>query len=232
MKALYLLLNIGAIAIPFAFSFHPKLKFYKHWRSLVIALLITSVIFISWDIIFTYKGIWGFNATYLIGIDLLDLPLEEWLFFLCIPYACIFTHYSIEKQHPNFKLKKGPTIGFGSVLVFVFVLTAISNIDKAYTAINFMISSLILIVVLLKKIVLLQRYLVSYSLIFIPFLLINGVLTGSFINGEVVWYNNEENLGIRLFTIPIEDTVYAFSLILLPLFIMNYIESPSKQQTL
>ena len=47
----------------------------------------------------------------------------------------------------------------------------------------------------------------------IPFLIVNGLLTGSFIEGEVVWYNNAENLGIRLGTIPIEDIVYAFNLL-------------------
>jgi lycopene cyclase domain-containing protein len=48
----------------------------------------------------------------------------------------------------------------------------------------------------------------------IPFFIVNGVLTGSFILNEVVWYDNTENLGIRMFTIPIEDSIYAFSLIL------------------
>ena len=55
----------------------------------------------------------------------------------------------------------------------------------------------------------------------IPFFIVNGILTGSFIENEVVWYNNTENLNIRLFTIPIEDSVYAFTLILLCLFVMK-----------
>ncbi|MDO7698288.1 MAG: lycopene cyclase domain-containing protein [Schleiferiaceae bacterium] len=53
----------------------------------------------------------------------------------------------------------------------------------------------------------------------IPFFITNGVLTGSFIADEVVWYNDAENLGIRLFTIPIEDVSYAFSLLLFNLLI-------------
>ena len=59
----------------------------------------------------------------------------------------------------------------------------------------------------------------------IPFFIINGILTGSFIENEVVWYNNDENLGIRLFTIPIEDSIYAFTLILTNLALTEFFQS-------
>jgi ligand-binding SRPBCC domain-containing protein len=49
-----------------------------------------------------------------------------------------------------------------------------------------------------------------------PFLIVNGILTGSFLADPVVWYNNQENLALRIFTIPIEDFVYG-----LLLFLMN-----------
>ena len=52
----------------------------------------------------------------------------------------------------------------------------------------------------------------------VPFAIVNGVLTGSFIPGEVVWYNDSQNLGIRIATIPIEDFAYAFSMILSALY--------------
>jgi len=58
----------------------------------------------------------------------------------------------------------------------------------------------------------------------IPFFIVNGILTGSFIENEVVWYNNSENLGVRLLTIPIEDTIYAFTLILTNLLLMEFLE--------
>ena len=58
-------------------------------------LLIMDSIYIIWDILFTYLGVWGFNNKYLIGYNIFNLPLEEWLFFICIPYASLFIHYSI-----------------------------------------------------------------------------------------------------------------------------------------
>jgi lycopene cyclase domain-containing protein len=56
----------------------------------------------------------------------------------------------------------------------------------------------------------------------IPFFIVNGVLTGSWIENQVVWYNNAENLGLRMGTIPAEDSIYAYSMILMNLFLFEY----------
>ena len=48
---------------------------------------------------------------------------------------------------------------------------------------------------------------------FIPFIIINGILTGSITEYPVVQYNKSEMLDIRFVTIPIEDFVYCFMML-------------------
>ena len=59
----------------------------------------------------------------------------------------------------------------------------------------------------------------------IPFFVVNGVLTGSLIEDQVVWYNNAENLNIRIGTIPIEDTIYSLGMLLTVFVLLDYFES-------
>ncbi|WP_308991256.1 lycopene cyclase domain-containing protein [Mariniflexile litorale] len=226
MIYLYLLLNLGSLSVPFIYSFHPKLKFIRLWKSLGLGILTSMLIFIPWDVFFTLHGIWGFNSEYFLGTTVFSLPIEEWLFFICIPYACVFTHYALLHYFPNLKLSIAVTKLISYILILCFFIVSIYNYDKWYTFVNFTLATILTLIVVNKKPELLQSYLLTFLVMLIPFFIVNGILTGSFIENEVVWYNNTENLNIRLFTIPIEDSVYAFTLILLNLFVIQSIEKP------
>jgi lycopene cyclase domain-containing protein len=56
-----------------------------------------------------------------------------------------------------------------------------------------------------------NAFLVSYLIILIPFLIINGLLTAI----PVVLYNDHENLATRIYTIPVEDVFYGMLLIMM-----------------
>lgn len=224
MKYLYLWLNIGSFIVPFLFSFHQKLQFYKKWRSLFPAIAIMMAFFISWDVLFTNNDIWGFNDAYITGFKILNLPIEEWLFFICIPYACLFTHYALHTLLPHFFFSEKAIQITYVLLQSILIVTLWYAYDRWYTLVDFVYSILLLGLVYNYRKQNLQEFLPTFLVILIPFFLVNGLLTGSFIEDEVVWYNNAENLGIRVGTVPIEDAMYALSMLLTVYVLMEWFE--------
>jgi lycopene cyclase domain-containing protein len=198
-----------------ACSFYPKAPFYKKWKHLWIAILIPGIIFIAWDEYFTRLGVWGFNEAYLTGWHIGSLPVEEILFFICIPYACVFTYEAL-----NYLVKKdylGSTQKWitGCLIISSVTLGAL-NTDKWYTSTTFFgLAAYLTFLLSVSKRPFLSRFYFSYVVVLIPFFIVNGILTGSWIEGEVVWYNDSENLGIRMGTIPVEDLFYGMLLLLM-----------------
>ncbi|MCL7763455.1 lycopene cyclase domain-containing protein [Polaribacter sp. Z014] len=210
---LYLLLNLGSISIPLLYSFEKKMRFIKHWKAVFLSLILISIVFLIWDAIFTANGVWGFNPDYHLNFLLFGMPIDEWMFFICIPYASLFIHYSLEYFKPKLliseKFTKSITLFFIVILLPVIFL----NTDKAYTFVNYIFLLFVLVIGFFFGLKQLQRFYISFLIILIPFFIVNGVLTGTGIDEPIVWYNNAENLGIRLLTIPIEDVGYAFTMI-------------------
>ena len=213
MKYTYLLVNLCSIAIPLACSFEDKLQFYKKWKALFPALLIPGVFFLIWDSLFTTQGVWSFNENYLTGIQIYNLPLEEILFFFCIPYCCVFTYEVLNHFVKQDVLGKYARYGT-TILAYMLVAVAFQcrELDYTFYTSIFTVIFLLLHLVALKK-KYWSRLVFAYLIILVPFFLVNGILTGTGLDEPVVWYNNEENLGIRLLSIPIEDSIYGFLLI-------------------
>ncbi|WP_064966645.1 lycopene cyclase domain-containing protein [Tenacibaculum ovolyticum] len=222
---LYLILTLGSLSIPLLYSiFEKKFHFIQYFKIAFISILLVAIPFLIWDGLFTSYGVWGFNSTYHLSIEILKMPLEEWLFFFCIPYACLFTHEVLKYLKPSFKLSKSGTIIISFLLVFITLILVIFNFGKLYTTINFIFFLLLIFYGLKNHLKTLQEYFPSFLVVLIPFLIVNGILTGSFIEEPVVWYNDNENLGFRIFTIPFEDVFYAFNLLFTIQLIFNYLK--------
>lgn len=201
------------------------MRFIRHWKKFLLSTSLVAAFFLIWDAYFTHYGVWGFNEQYYLGFKILKMPIEEWLFFFCIPFASIFIHYVLEYFLPNVLLPRKPTKIITVLLLILSVLLAATNTDKLYTFVNFSVLAATLTIAYFHGQDQLRRFYLSFIFILIPFFLVNGVLTGSFIEEPVVWYNNAENLGIRMFTIPAEDTGYAFSMLLLNVMIFEYLKT-------
>lgn len=214
-KYYYLGLMIFTLSYPLSRSFEHRIQYAKNLYALIPATLIMATIFIAWDHWFTVIGIWEFNPRYILGIYFLDLPVEEWAFFFIVPYSCVFIYevlnYFVKKDH--FKPFSKPLL---LALIPLFIVLGILHSDKMYTSVNFIFAAAMLSVhFLIFRDKHFGRFLLAYFVTLIPFMLVNGILTGSFIDEPIVKYNNSENLSIRIGTVPIEDTVYNLSMLLL-----------------
>lgn len=211
---LYLILTLGSLSVPLLYSFvEKKFHFIKYFEIAFVSIIAVAIPFLIWDAFFTKYGVWGFNSDYHLSIEILKMPIEEWLFFFCIPYACLFTHEVLKYLFPRFKLTKSVTIIISFLLILLIGMLLLFNFGKLYTTINFIFFLFLLSYGLKNHLQTLQEYYPSFLVVLIPFLIVNGILTGSFIEEPVVWYNNNENIGFRIFTIPFEDVFYAFNLL-------------------
>ena len=221
---LYLIINIGTILFPLLFSFEKRVAYYKWWRYLFPALIITATIFLIWDYFFTLNGVWGFNPTYTTGINIAGLPIEEILFFITVPYASIFIYAFVNHLWPNTSLLDKLQRKISFVILFIAIALMLFNYDKAYTALN---CGYAIVLLSLQLFVIKGNYMGRFYRFYfwhlIPFFIVNGLLTGTGIQDEVVWYNNAENLGIRMGTIPVEDSLYSLSLMLMNITIIEWL---------
>jgi lycopene cyclase domain-containing protein len=112
-----------------------------------------------------------------------------------------------------------------AVLALLFLTIAFLNQDRAYTYFTgFFTGGFMLLVLLLRTVFntfQTKAFLIAYVIILIPFLIVNGFLTAI----PVVLYNDLENLSIRLYTIPVEDTVYGLLLILMNVVLYEKLKS-------
>jgi lycopene cyclase domain-containing protein len=218
MKWTYLLVDFFTVIVPFLFSFHPKIRFDRYFKPYLIANLASASIFLIWDALFTKAGVWGFNEKYITGLHFYNLPIEEVLFFFCIPFSCLFTYHCFSILF-RIKWKENVTNYVLISLIIFLLLTGALNADRAYTSMTFISTALVLILLRFAfKVSWFDRLLTTYLVLLIPFFIVNGILTGTGLNEPVVWYNNQENLGLRLLTIPFEDIFYGFELIVLTVF--------------
>src|SRR5689334_22346407 len=144
MKWTYFLVDFFTILIPFIFSFHPRIQFHRYFKPYLIANLASASIFVAWDILFTKAGVWGFNEKYISGIRLYNLPVEEILFFFCIPFACLFTYHCFSIFFRT-RWSKNWTDYILLSLAFFLLITGAMNAGRAYTAMTFLSIGLILL---------------------------------------------------------------------------------------
>jgi len=195
-------------------SFDKKVAFYKKWKHLFSAMILPALFYIIWDMIFTQRGVWSFNENFTTGIKLYNLPVEEVLFFFIVPYCCVFIYECVINYFPKIQQTQWGLLVL-KLIGFVLLLVGILNNNKDYTFYTFFFNGIFIFIMASSKKYFqsfnINAFLISYLIILIPFLVVNGLLTAI----PVVLYNNTENLNFRIYTIPFEDIFYGMLLIMM-----------------
>lgn len=222
----YLLVNFCTVIICFIFSFDKRIRFNQHFKAFGIAALLTALPFIAWDVWFTARGVWWFNNDYTLGILLAGLPVEEWLFFICIPFACTFTYFCLRRF---FDISWAN--GFNNMIVFATcvacILIALLYYFQLYTFVTAVAATFTMIFLhfIVKAGWIGEASLVYFGLM--PgFFVVNGVLTGTGLRAPVVNYNPDEIFNIRMLTIPVEDAVYGYTQFMLVIYFFKRFSRP------
>lgn len=211
MEFSYLLINFLTIFFPIVLSFDKRVAFYKNWGFVFPGLLITGLLFLFWDYLFTIYGVWSFNPEYIIGFNILNLPIEEILFFITVPFACIFVYECLNYYVKSDLLKRfARPISYLLIAFSVFMLVLFY--DRVYTLITFgLLAAVLIITEFVIKSTIMSRFYLAYFVSLIPFYFVNGLLTSI----PIVMYNDAENMAFRVGTIPFEDHFYSLSMLLI-----------------
>lgn len=204
----YLLINILIIIGPLMLSFERKIGYYRKWPSLLLSVALTSAVFVTWDVIAHQRNDWQFSQLHTMPWRILSLPVEELLFFLSVPFSCLFLYETIALYIPEKKYSFKP--GILIALVILFLAAAFIFSSRYYTfTVSLFCASVMLYFLFNTSLLLSRRYLLFIAVSYVPFFIINYLLTSL----PVVTYNPKAILGIRVLSIPVEDFFYSFSLL-------------------
>jgi len=175
---------------------------------MLIAIVIPAIPFLLWDALVTGAH-WHFNPLYVSGIKIINLPIEEILFFITVPFACLFTWEMIIRR-----VKEKQTDLQGLRLLLYLALPVgiyFFSIGKQYTGLtlSFIFIANLVDQFLRTNLLFDKRFYLYLLLIVIFTLIFNGYLTWR----PVVTYGVKYQLDFRIITIPVEDFFYGISLL-------------------
>ncbi|MEM2769229.1 MAG: lycopene cyclase domain-containing protein [Candidatus Anstonellales archaeon] len=167
-------------------------------RPFIGATVINAIIFLTIDTFLTGKS-WYFNQGYILGFYLINLPIEEVLFFLVIP-PIVYILSLYLPSHISYRY-----INIGIVLVAILILSSAKS--GIYTDLMIILSIIGLVYYIIFGDMEIDRAVVLSYLLFLPY---NYILTSV----PVVVYIPEGFSNIRFITIPVEDFLFNFIMML------------------
>jgi lycopene cyclase domain-containing protein len=209
MSLTYLVLNLCIIAVPVWYTPDKRTAYYRRLPALGFSIAVVSTCYLLWDILVTARGEWSFNGKYLTGVKILNIPLEEGLFFITVPYSCLFIYEVVLYATKSSKFSLPASLIIAMILALL--ASSLAFYPQGYTTKALVSCGFFLLIALLLDRPLLEsnQYWIWLAICYVPFLIINTVLTAL----PVVEYNSKAIWGFRVGTIPLEDFFYNYAML-------------------
>lgn len=217
----YLLVLIGTFAIPILLGLKKQNPIFSNLKYLVPAMVFTGAIFIMWDMRFEQQAIWRFNSDFLLGINILNLPLEEWLYFIGVPFLGISIYEFVKHRFYTFE-RPNTFLAVSLFLFFLFGIVAYFSRQKLYPFFTFFLLAIYLGYTVFRSRFKKHytKFYLAYFILLVPFILISGILTAL----PIIEYNPNHHFGILIYSIPIENFASLFLLLLMNITIYEYLK--------
>lgn len=98
----YGLVLLCCVAVPALLYLHPNYPLKGKMKIVFTSIFISAVPFIGWDVWATSLKHWSFNPLYHSNFFIFNLPLEEVLFFIAVPF-CITFVWSLISRYNSWK---------------------------------------------------------------------------------------------------------------------------------
>lgn len=205
MKTEYFIFNVIIVSLSTVSILLYKPAKFPNPKAAVIAIFSVILPYLVWDHLVTGWW-WDFNSNYISGIKTFNLPIEEILFFITVPWSCLVIWVNLPLLFSSdLRIKIEPIlILFG----FMIALVAISQ-GWWYSAVVGLAITLFGLLCAFQQFWLSRvRSLIYLLVVVVLTILFNGYLTGR----PVVTYNHQVMSTIKLGSVPIEDIGYGLVL--------------------
>ncbi len=201
MHFAYLLFDLLVVLGPAVLAQLPGSTGWRCQRLGLAALALGSVPWVVWDVLVAGAH-WDFDARYVMGPRVLGLPLEEWGFFVAVPFACLYTWERVVRGPPARDPRLAAAVWAGASLLLLGPLIGLLGAPP-YTALALGSTGAPFVADLLLggRVFHNARAWVWLALVLGLTFVFDNLLTGL----PVVVYDPTAQLDVRLLTMPIED---------------------------
>lgn len=203
------MLDLAVVFFPLILSFDRKVAYVRRWPRVLAATAVVALPFLVWDALMTHAGAWWFSTRWAGTTRLVGMPPAEILFFFAVPFSCLFIYEVVGAYFGDRRGKPRRLPWLAAAVVLAGAALVFRH--RIYTATILAATALFLALAAWRRPELLasSRFWWSLGVTYIPFLVMNGVLTAL----PIVSYSPDAILGPRVYTIPVEDFLYSFALL-------------------